>query len=483
MPSLTKFVRFPKLDTLNDLSQLKALLDRLYKSAVAWSWIFNGVRLVSGVVLLPLVLRELSTADLGMYYVLLSLIALAPIIDFGFGPTIGRFIGYAMGGAKTLQAQGVHKSAETAASPNYDLLWQLLLTTRTLYRYIAIAVFIIMGIWGTYVVELRIDETSSEFITRLAWGITLVATVSDIYWNWWSTYLFGMNEVRSAARIGLLAVVVRLIVAGVLLLSGAGLLSVPIGILVSNVIWRGLARWRCLALLKNHPRPEKTDIKENLLILWPNSWRLGIYFMSGYLTINANTAICLAAFGLLANAKYGLSVQLMNIAADMAAVWTSTRWPLIIQYQSRHEPLLIQRALWPRFWVQIITFLILAGGVAFCGPTLLRWFGSGKEMLPAPWLQVLMLYAFLNMQFVMWSTLISTGNRLPQLWPTIATNVLSLALSLALVHFTTLGLGALVLGPLLAGIIFNYWYWPLFAARGIGTTLFHFIFFGPSVKK
>ncbi|MGH7975916.1 MAG: hypothetical protein ACREC8_04570 [Limisphaerales bacterium] len=467
----------------SNLSQLKALHHRLYNSAVVWSWIFNGVRLISGVVLLPLVLRELSTADLGMYYVLLSLIALAPIIDFGFGPTIGRFIGYAMGGAKTLQAQGVFKSAEVVASPNYTLLWQLLLTTRTLYRYIAIGVFIVMGIWGTYVVELRIGETSSELITRLAWGITLVATVSDIYWNWWNTYLLGMNEVRSAARIGLLAMLVRLVVAGGLLLGGAGLLSVPIASLVSSAIWRCLARMKCLALLKNQPRPEKIDIKENLRILWPNSWRLGVQFMSGYLTINANTAICLAAFGLVANAKYGLSVQLMNIAADMAAIWTSTRWPLIAQFQSRHEPLSIQRVLWPRYWLLNITFLILAGGVVFCGPTLLQLFGSGKEMLPAPWLQVLMPYVFLNMQFTMWGTLIATGNRLPLLWPTVATNVLSLVLSLALVHFTTLGLGALVLGPLLAGLIFNYWYWPPFAARGIGTTLFHFIFFGPSVKN
>lgn len=474
-----------------NLSQLKALLDRLYKSAVAWSWIFNGVRLISGVVLLPLVLRELSTADLGMYYVLLSLIALAPIIDFGFGPTIGRFIGYAMGGAKTLQAQGVHKSAEVASSPNYTLLWQLLLTTRTLYRYIAIGVFIIMGIWGTYLVEMGIDKMpssliyhpSSPLIIHLAWGITLVATVSDIYWNWWSTCLFGMNEVRSAARIGLLAVSVRLILAAGLLLGGAGLLSVPIGNLVGSVVWRSFARWRCLALLKNQARPEKINIKENLRILWPNSWRLGVQFMSGYLTINANTAICLAAFGLVANAKYGLSVQLMNIAADMAAVWTSTRWPLITQFQSRHEHLSIQRTLWPRYWLLNITFLILAGGIIFYGPTLLQWWGSGKEMLPTPWLQVLMLYSFLYMQFVMWGTLIATGNRLPLLWPTVATNVLSLALSLALVHFTTLGLGALVLGPLLAGLIFNYWYWPPFAARGIGTTLFHFIFFGPSVKN
>lgn len=438
---------------------------------------------MSGVLLLPLVLHELSRADLGMYYVLLSLTALAPIMDFGFGPTVGRFIGYAMGGAKTLQAQGVHKSAEVMASPNYTLLWQLLLTTRTLYRYIAIGVFVIMGIWGTYVVELKIDETSSAFITRLAWGITLAATVFDIYWNWWYTFLVGMNEVRSTARIGLLAVLTRLLVTGVLLLSGVGLPSIPIGNLIGSAIWRSLARVKCMALLKGKSRPETVDVRETLRVLWPNSWRLGVQFMSGYLTVNANTAICLAAFGLIANAKYGLSVQLMNIAADLAAVWTSTRWPLIAQYQSRHEYLPIQRVLWPRFWLQNITFLMLASGIIFCGPTFLRWWVNNKELLPVLWLLTLTLYAFLNMQFTMWGTLIASGNRLPLLWPTVATNVLSLGLSLALVHFTTLGLGALVLGPLLAGLVFNYWYWPPFAARGIGTSLFRFIFFGPAGRN
>ena len=36
---------------------------------------------------------------------------------------------------------------------------------------------------------------------------------------------------------------------------------------------------------------------------------------------------------------------------------------------------------------------------------------------------------------------------------------------------------------LLAGAVFNYWYWPPFAARGIGTTLFRFLFFGPSQHR
>lgn len=439
----------------------------------------NGFRLASGLIVLPLVLRLFTQADLGMYYVLLSLVALGPIVDFGFGPTIGRFVSYAMGGAEALQAHGVPNPA-SGSNPNYPLLWQLLLTTRKLYRYLALAILFILGIWGTYMVEMRIGETSSPLITRLAWLATLISTVYDIYSNWWSVYLRALNEVRAAARIGVMGLVVKFIISVALLLSGAGLLSIPIASLAGSMVQRHLARGHTLALLKGAPPPKGVSIKENLRILWPNSWRLGIHFMSGYLTVNANTAICSFVFGLAGNAKYGLSVQLMSIVSGMAYVWTITKWPIIGQYQARREQVPIQRILWPRIWLQNFTFLLLAAVVVFAIPGLLWRFGSHKEILPLNWMLTLALCSFLDLQFTTWTTLISMENRLPFLWPTVATNILSLSLTLGLVHFTSLGLSSLVLGPLLAWSLFNYWYWPPFAARGMGTTLFHFLFFGPT---
>jgi O-antigen/teichoic acid export membrane protein len=455
---------------------------RLANSTVVWSWIYNAFRLTSGIIVLPLVLRQLSEADLGMYYVLLTQLALAPIVDFGFGPTINRYVGYAMGGAKTIEAQGVSRPGDSTA-PNYPLLWQLLATTRTLYRYLTLAILVIIGIWGTYNVELRIQETSSLLITRLAWATTLVSTLLDSYFNWWSNFLRGMNEVRSAARIGIAALVVNLVIAVTLLSLGAGLLSLPVATLISAFVQRYFIRRRCLVLLKSPPPAHHSDLnelKKMLGILWPNSWRTGVQLLSGYLTINANTTICIKVFGLAANAKYRLSVQMLLIASSMANVWIMTKWPLIGQYRARHEEGLIQRVFWPRIWLQNLTFFCLAGGVVVCGPYLVRWIGGGKELLPLFWLVLLLLGTFLDLQFSAWGTLISTTNRLPYLWPTVATNVLSLVLSLILVHFTTLGLGALVLGPLLAGCLFNYWYWPFEAARGIGTTLFRFLFLGPA---
>src|ERR1017187_8928012 len=110
---------------------------RLRNSTVFWSWAFNFLRLGTGLVLLPLLVHKLSSAELGMYYVLMGLMALAPVVDFGFNPTIVRFVSYAMGGAETIQAQGFARAK--TAGPNYRLLWRLFYTTRLLYRYMSLA--------------------------------------------------------------------------------------------------------------------------------------------------------------------------------------------------------------------------------------------------------------------------------------------------------------------------------------------------------
>lgn len=460
------------------------IVRRIANSTAFWSWVYNAFRLASGLVILPLVFRQLSISELGMYYVLLNLAALAPLIDFGFGPTFGRFIGYAMGGAQTLEAQGVPKPT-ASNGPNYTLLWRLLETTRRLYRYLALALFLLLGTGGTLQVEHLIsvqaatDPAFSPGLARLAWLATLLSTVLDVYANWWSIYLRGLNEVKVAAQIGVLAAVIKCGIASGLLLAGGGLLSLPLAGLACNILQRQLARARCLKLLP--PRPKSAvDLKAEFRMLWPSSWRLGLQVLTGSLVTQANTFICANVFHLDATAKYGPSVQLMGIASSMAYVWVMVKWPLVSQYRARHDCLAIQRLFWPRFWLQTVSFLILGGLVVFCAPAVLHWIGKDKELLPLNWMLVLMAGVFCDLQFTTWGTLITTENRFPFLWPTVLTNIGSLVLSLTLVHYTSLGLGALVLGPVLAGCLFNYWYWPQVAARGMNTTLWRFLFLGPT---
>lgn len=457
---------------------------RIANSTVVWSWVFTALRLAKGLVILPLVMHQFSTAEVGMYMVLLNLAGLAVVVDFGFGPTIGRFISYAMGGARDLASHGVPK-AGSVEGPNYPLMWNLLATTRRLYGYLALALLVILGVGGTLYVEylLRreqlVSPEFSPFIPRLAWLTTLLSTVLDIYSNWWAIYLRGLNEVRKAAQIGTVAMAVNFVISVALLLGGAGLLSLPLAAMASNLVQRRYNRLACLKLLPPKPPVQDVELRKHFALLWPSSWRLGVQLISGSLVTQLSLLLCAKWFHLDAAAKYGPSVMLMGIASSMAYVWVATKWPEISQYRARHELGAIQRVLWARVWLQMGTFVLLAGAVVLIAPDFLHWVGKDKELLPTPWLLVLALAGFLDSQFNVWGTLISTENRLPYLWPTVATNVAGLGLALALVRWTDFGVGALVLGPLLAGALFNYWFWPLEGARGIGTTLVRFLFLGP----
>jgi O-antigen/teichoic acid export membrane protein len=457
-----------------------AAFRQLRNSTVFWSWAFNFLRLATGLVLLPLLLHKLSSAELGMYYVLLSLVALAPVVDFGFNPTIVRFVSYAMGGAETIQAQGFAR-AETPG-PNYKLLWRLFYTTRLLYRYLSLAVLVLAGAWGTYVVEMRIHETPFPNVARAAWAVALVAMSFDIYSGWAMIFLRGMNEVLPSVRIGVLSAVVKFVVGAGLLLVGAGLMSLPLASLVGSLLQQSLARRHCHKRLGDYPPPEKSHVWENLRVLWPNSWRLGVTAVCSCLTAQASTAICLKFLGLTSYAQYGLSCQLVGIISGMAMVWTQVKWQVVGQHRTRHDYAAMQRLLWPRFWLQNFTFLVLAAGLLICGPPLLRGFGGGKQMLPFGWLAWLAFYFFMELYLGFWTSLISTENRVPFLWHAVAASLISVSLSLILIHTTSLGIGALVLAPILAGSVCNYWYWPLISARSLRTHLFRFMFAGPQAS-
>lgn len=448
---------------------------RLASSSVAWTWVMNGFRLGSGLLLLPLLLRVLPKNDLGMYYIFLNLAALVPIVDFGFSVSVSRYVSYAMGGARELKAQGL-VPIEKPGPPNMELLWRLLQTTRQLFRRLSVLTLVLLGVGGTWTVSRGVQDTAHPTQTWLAWGLMLVAGVLEVYAGWWTVFLRGMNDVLQSARIAVAAYATRLGLAALLLLLGAGLMAIPLAALAGSLLQREWSRRRCLRLLGVSP-PPGGDRPESLLgILWPNSWRVGVQLLSSWAVSYASVLICMEMFGLAVNAQYGLSLQLTQFLASMSAVWLAVKWPVVGQYQTRKDLPGLREVLWPRFWLQNLTYLGLALPALLLGPTLLRWLGTRKELLPPEWMALLLLAGFLDMQFSFWTTLLSMENRIPSLWPTVATNVLTLGLVVALVLLTPLGTGALVLAPFLSNSLFSYWYWPLAGAQSLGTRFLDFVF-------
>ncbi len=447
---------------------------------MVWSWLFNCLRLASGLMLLPLLLHSLSDADLGMYYVFLNLVALLPVVDASLSLTVSRCVSYAMAGATTLRPQGIDLSTQGDA-PNRELLWRLLSGTRAFYRLLALAVLCVLGIVGTGVVAVRIQETSMPGLSWLAWGITLLAATWEIYSSWANVFLQGMNEVVLGSRLSALAYSVRLLAACGFLLSGGGLLSVPLASLISSALQRFLARRAVLRLMGNRAPSDSSRRDESLLsVIWPNSWRVGLKLLAMYISANAVSFLCLKTLGLAVFGQFGLSLQVLTIIQGISAVWTLVKWPIVGQLRARQQMDRIRDLLWPRVWLQSLTFFLLAAIALGAGPRLLSIWGGGKSMLPFGWLSLLTLYLFLEMQFAFWTHLLTTENRVPSLWGTLVTYPLGVGLVWLLYEATHLGIGAFVLGPLLAGSFFNYWYWPIAGAKSLQTNWVKFVFMRPA---
>lgn len=448
----------------------RQIVTRVWNSAVLWTWIFNGLRLASGILLLPLVVKYLPKEDFGMYFLFLFLYALGPVLDSVISVTVARNVGYAMSGVKELRSFGV-VVAEEKRGPNTELLGQLLVACRYAYGILSVTIFIFLFTAGYFAVRGLVPTTASPSLTWIAWGLLVLSAPLEVYTSSKLAFLRGMNKVLLTSRLSVLVYALKLGLSCLFLLAGLKLLGIALAGNLAAVVQRLLANHFARKILPSVAEVDRSSIKNLWRVMWPNTWRVALVVISAWLPAVVFASIISNFFGLAQNAKYSLSFQLLcSIAVGIAATWTAVKWPMVNQLRAAGDSSGLKRLLLPRLGLQMGTYVLLVLLVVFIGPGLLSWWSGDKEMLPQPWLIMLGLYGLLEMNYAFWTTLLSTENRVPSLWAAVVTNLAGITLSLVLLNHTTLNLGAFVLGPLICGLLFNYWFWPIVGARSMGTT-------------
>ncbi len=301
-----------------------------------------------------------------------------------------------------------------------------------------------------------------------------------MYSGWWNVYLRGLNLVLLSSRIQAAIALMRLLLAAVLLLAGAGLLSLPLATLATSFIQRHVSRRFVLRFVSAPDRlNDDAVVRWQLLrILWPNCWRVGVHCLGYYLVPHAATLICAGVLGLQTNAKYGLSVQIVAIIQSMTAVWVSVKWPEFGQFIIRKELDKLRFQFRARLLFQMVSFAVISAVALSCSTDLLSWLDSGKTTIEMDWFALIALAAFLDLHSNTWVTLIALGNKLPFLWHSVATNVATIVLAFVLVRIPSLGIGGLIIAPIITNLFCNYWMWPIEGAKSLGTTWRRFMCVG-----
>jgi hypothetical protein len=190
----------PKIPTAQMIGDV---FRRAPQSAVAWSLVGTFLRILGGLIVLPLTVRKLSSNDLGLWYVFVSLQGIASLFDLGFSPAVTRAAGYLWAGAPQLRAFGVEQIGQTdqARGPNFDLLSHLVTTMRLYYRFFGIGSGLIMLVAGGSWIWIRTQGLPDASMLRWCYALFVFGGFLNATGDLWPALLSGINAVQSAQKI------------------------------------------------------------------------------------------------------------------------------------------------------------------------------------------------------------------------------------------------------------------------------------------
>ena len=438
------------------------------KHDALWSYIGTAFMMGAGIIILPFVLRFLNEDELGMYYVFLSLSAIAGLFDIGFSPSIARNVAFAWSGADRLLCQGGVKTSLN--EPNYILIKKLILTCKYLYAFLAsVAIIVALTIGTFYISSISNDVVSGT--TMIAWLIYAFAIFFNILFSYYSVYLRGVGAVSAVNRATIIAKCIQIILSIVLLVFDIGLIGIAIAYLVYGLTFRIISK-RMFSKYhgignKLKSIPEKASSKEVIELvkcMWPNTWREGLVTASNYVLNQSTTIIASLYLSLSETGLYSLSIQLVSAIATIAAtMYTAYQPSLQSAYTNRDFEL--QRK---NMSIILLSFcLIFVIGMAFLlilgQPVILLLKPTYQLSIPVTLL--LGVYQFMLKYRNCCCSYISSTNRLIYSGSFVVSAAICITLSLLFTDILGWGVYGLIAAQIISQAVYNVWRWPVLVHR------------------
>ena len=424
----------------------------------------------ASLILLPLMLRRLSTAEIGIWYLLLAVQGFAAVADFGFGGAFSRNIAAAMSGTRDIQAVGV-AGQDGDGQPNYPLVARIVGLARIWYLALSVAVLLVMltgGLW--YITRLAEDQAVRLGQVQLSWVVMSFTIAVTMYFSWVNPILIGAGQVEQDMLTQVLSRGSFALFGATALVSGGGLLGLA-GAQLAAVALGRLAAARFMRPIVVHLPPMKlgrAELGRLFRLIAPNAGRSGLVGVSGFVITRFNLFAITSFDGLGASASFAVSLQLISSVVAVAQLPFQLAWPRLVGANVRGDKAAVRRIAIGLTLAYIGVFLAGALAVIVAGPSLLRLIGSHAHLLTPPELALLASVLLLEGVHSISAATIATMNKVPF----VAAAMLS-ALAVALGSILVGWLGGGVVGIIacqgLVQLLYNNWKWPLVLWRETAT--------------
>ena len=446
---------------------------RITKADITWGYFGTIMNLGINIILLPLVLKFLSSDEIGLWYVFLSIGSIVTLFDFGFAPTLARNIAYSWSGAQELSKEDVTKN-QIIKEPNLSLMKDVIKTCKVIYLIIALIALLVLVTGGTvYISYITRDLLGQKYLA--AWGIYCVAVFFNLYYGYFTSFLKGVGAISENSKATVIAKFIQIMMAFVLLLFGLGILAVAIAYLLSGFAYRIASKTYFFKYENIGNRLKHTTVsveaintKKTFIIIWHNAWRDGLVSLSNYLMFQANTLICSLYLSLTETGIYALSLQLVQIVSSISVSLYGTYQPLLQESYLNRDREKSKQIMSIAMTVFFFMFGLGCLVLVIIGTPIINWIKPGAEIDRAV-LLFMSMYTFLYQHHSLYASYISNTNKIPYVWSFLISGLVMICLSIVMLKMTSLGIWGLMLSQTTVQICYNNWKWPSVVMKDLKT--------------
>lgn len=438
-------------------------IEKIGKRDVAWSYASTIFTIGAGVILLPFILNQMSAETVGIWNIFQTITALVMLLDFGFRPSFARNISYIFAGVKQLQVNGV-ANAGHESDVDYSLLKGTLLAMKKFYRWLAVAMFIVLATGGSvYFYYILQKYTGDRQDAMIAWILLIAINCYNLYTLYYDALLLGKGYIKQNQQITILGQIIYLGTAIALIYSGFGLTAIVSAQLIATIIRRILA-YRVFfgKELKEHlSQVEAQDSKQIFRTIAPNAVKVGMTYLGGFL-VNKSALLFGSAFLSLEQiACYGITIQVMDVLARCGTVVYQAFIPKLAQYRAEKDLRQLKRYYQYAIFSNLVIYLV--GGIVWilAGDWALAIIKSETTFLPIAMLSTMLIISLLEHNHSISAGFIMADNKIPFFIPSLvsgAATVVLLWLFLSPLHW---GLWGMIIAPGIAQLAYQNWKWPL----------------------
>lgn len=435
------------------------------KKDVFWNYMATAMQIGSGVLLYPLILNKFPSETLGIWSVFMTITGLTGILDFGFSPSFSRNITYIISGVNKLQKTGIHHILNSENDINPVLFSSTYNAMKWFYSRISMILFVLLSTVGTFYIStllLKNQNTASGEIW-ISWVIFIITNVYQLLTMYYDALFSGMGKIKKAKQIIFTSQSLYISIAAILILLDFGLIA----IVSSQFIALLIRRYLSYSFLRKDPiinqlqEVSKTQIKEIIKIILPNSMKLGITGLGAFLVLQSSVIIGSLYVDLKQLASYGISVQIVNVIASLSTVYYATMLPKITEWRVHNDLRKIKLAYYRTILITISIFVVAMLFLIIWGYDLFALIGSKTQLLPFGMLITIFLITFLEKNHAIAGGFLLMKNEVPFFRAAIISGIAVVILLLLMVDYWNLGLWGMILAPGIVQILYQNWKWPI----------------------